>query len=169
MPGNLAPAHRVGIGYDIHRIESDASPEAGLILAGVKIPCPWKVIAHSDGDLVLHALCDALLGAVAAGDLGEQFPDTDPAHRGRDSTEFLAHILALPVLNGWRIGNVDINVIAQVPRLSAHKPGMRQRLAELLALPLDRIGLKARTNEGVDAVGEKRAVQAQAVVLIEAP
>ncbi len=164
----VQPAHRIGIGYDIHRIEADADPAAGLVMAGVRIPCPWRVVAHSDGDLVLHALCDALLGAVAAGDLGEHFPDTDPAHRGRDSAQFLAHVLALPALARWRIANVDINVIAQVPRLSAHKPAMRQRLADLLALPVDRIGLKARTNEGVDAVGEKRAVQAQAVVLIEA-
>ena len=158
--------HRVGIGYDIHRLEADASSEAAIVLANLRVPCPYRVIAHSDGDVILHALCDALLGAVAAGDLGEHFPDTDPAHRGRDSAEFVRAVLALPVLQGWEIANLDVNVIAQAPRLADFKPAMRERLASLFGLPLDAIGLKARTNEHCDAVGEKRAIQAQAVVLL---
>ena len=158
-----APAHRVGLGYDIHRLE----PGEGFMIAGVLVPCPYRVVAHSDGDVVLHALCDALLGAVGAGDLGEHFPDTDAAHRGRDSAEFVRIVLALPQLAPWRLANLDVNVIAQAPRLSAFKPAMRARLAELFDLPLDAIGLKARTNEQCDAVGEKRALQAQAVVLLE--
>ena len=157
-----AVPYRVGIGYDIHRLE----PGDGIVLANVRVPCPYRVVAHSDGDVVLHALCDALLGAVSAGDLGEHFPDTDAAHRGRDSAEFVRHILALPELAGWRLGNLDVNVIAQAPRLLALKPAMRERLADLFALPLDCVGLKARTNEGCDAVGEKRAIQAQAVILL---
>jgi 2-C-methyl-D-erythritol 2,4-cyclodiphosphate synthase len=159
--------HRVGLGYDIHRLEADPAADAGLMLAGVRVPCPWRILAHSDGDVALHALCDALLGAAGAGDLGEHFPDTDPAHRGRDSADFVAQVLALPALAPWRLANCDLNLIAQVPRLTAHKPAMRARLAALLGLPLDAVGVKARSNEGVDAVGEKRAIQAQAVVLLE--
>jgi 2-C-methyl-D-erythritol 2,4-cyclodiphosphate synthase len=154
---------RVGLGYDIHRLEAGA----GIALAGLRIPCEFSVIAHSDGDVVLHALCDALLGAVAAGDLGEHFNDQDPAHRGRNSAEFLAEVLALPQLSGWQIVNCDFNIIAQAPRLVAHKTAMRQRLAELLAIGVDRISIKARTNEGCDAIGAKQAIAAQVVVLIE--
>lgn len=155
--------HRIGLGYDIHRLE----PGEGIVLAGVRVPCAYRVIAHSDGDVVLHALCDALLGAVAAGDLGEHFPDSDPQHRGRDSAEFVAHVLALPVLAGWRIANVDVNIIAQAPRLEAHKPALRTRLAAVLGVAGDRVSVKARSNEGVDAVGAKLAIVAQVVVLLE--
>lgn len=154
--------HRVGIGYDIHRLE----PGSGVMVAGVLVPCGFRVVAHSDGDVVLHALCDAMLGAVAAGDLGEHFPDNDPAHAGRDSSEFVRAVFALPAMKPWRLANLDVNIIAQAPRLMEHKPAMRERLAELFRLPLGRVGLKARTNEGLDAVGEKRAIQAQAVVLL---
>ncbi len=161
------PAHRVGIGYDIHRLEPDNGPGAGIAIANIHVPCPYRVVAHSDGDVVLHALCDALLGAVGAGDLGEHFPDTDAAHRGRNSAEFVAAVLALPHLAEWQLANIDVNVIAQAPRLLAFKPAMRARLAALFSLPLDAVGLKARTNEECDAVGEKRALQAQAVILLE--
>jgi 2-C-methyl-D-erythritol 2,4-cyclodiphosphate synthase len=154
---------RVGIGYDIHRLEAGD----GFMLAGVRIPCPYRVIAHSDGDVVVHALCDAVLGALAAGDLGEHFPDSDGAHRGRDSAEFVAAVLALPQCAGWRLVNLDVNILAQAPRLTDHKPAMRRRLAQLFALPLDAVGLKARTKEGLDAIGAKQAVAAQAVVLLE--
>jgi len=158
------PTSRVGIGYDIHRMQP--SDGGRIHLAGVEIPCDYRLIAHSDGDVVLHALCDALLGALAAGDLGELFPDTDEQHRGRDSSEFVAEVLALPQMRGWQIANIDVNIIAQAPRLGAHKPALRQSLQELFALPADRVGLKARSNEHCDAVGEARAIQAQAVVLL---
>jgi 2-C-methyl-D-erythritol 2,4-cyclodiphosphate synthase len=154
---------RVGIGYDIHRLQAGR----GLMIAGVQVACPYQVVAHSDGDVVLHALCDALLGACAAGDLGELFPDSDQAHAGRDSSEFLAEILSLSALAPWRIANVDINVIAQAPRLGEHKAAMRIRLARLLGIALDRVGLKARTNEECDAIGAKQAIAAQVVVLLE--
>jgi 2-C-methyl-D-erythritol 2,4-cyclodiphosphate synthase len=155
--------HRVGIGYDIHRLQ----PGKGLVIAGVSIDCEYSFIAHSDGDVVLHALCDALLGAVGAGDIGEYFPDSDPHHRGRNSREFISAVLALPALKPWRVVNMDCNVIAQAPRLGPYKQMMRQVLAELLCLPLGRIGVKARTNEGLDAVGQCQAIQAQVVVLLE--
>jgi 2-C-methyl-D-erythritol 2,4-cyclodiphosphate synthase len=154
---------RVGTGYDIHRLE----PGDGFMLAGVRVPCAFKVIAHSDGDVVLHALCDALLGATGAGDLGELFPDKDPRHRGRDSSEFIREVLALPALMPWRVLNLDVSVIAQEPRLEAHKPAMRARLAEIFRLTSGRVGLKARTNEGLDAIGAGKAIAAQAVVLLE--
>ena len=153
---------RIGLGYDIHRLE----PGDGFMLAGIRVACPYRVIAHSDGDVVLHAICDALLGAVAAGDLGEHFPDTDNAHKGRDSAAFVQAVLALPQLAGWSLVNIDVNIIAQAPRLTEHKSAMRQRLAQLLGLPLDAVGLKARTNEGLDAIGAKQAIAAQAVVLL---
>jgi 2-C-methyl-D-erythritol 2,4-cyclodiphosphate synthase len=153
---------RVGIGYDIHRLEDGD----GIVLAGVRIPCPYRLVAHSDGDVVLHAVCDALLGATAAGDLGEHFPDDDPAHRGRDSSEFVRAVLGLHPLATWAIENIDVNVIAQAPRLGAHKAAMRRRLAQLLGIDEDRVGMKARTNEQLDAIGEKRAIAAQVVVLL---
>ena len=158
---------RVGIGFDIHRLESDVASGAGIMLGGVRIPCPYRVIAHSDGDVVLHALCDALLGAVAAGDLGEHFPDNDAAHRGRDSAWFVERVLALPQLTGWRLGNIDVNIIAETPRLMPHKPLIRARVAALLALPVDAVSIKARSHEGVDAIGERRAIAAQAAVLLQ--
>ncbi len=160
----MAVEYRTGIGYDIHRMEAGAG--AGIILAGVVVPCPYRLIAHSDGDVVLHALCDALLGAVGAGDLGEIFPDSDPRHRGRDSSEFVREVLALPALKPWRVCNLDINIIAQEPRLTPYKAAMRERIAGLLHLAPDRVGLKARTNEGLDAVGECRAIQAQVALLL---
>lgn len=155
--------NRIGLGYDIHRLESGT----GFMLAGVHVPCPYRVVAHSDGDVVLHALCDALLGALALGDLGERFPDTDARHRGRDSVEFVRETLALPAFTGWRIANCDVNIIAQAPRLMEHKPAMRRRLAEVLGVAVDQVGLKARSNEACDAVGAKQAIIAQAVVLLE--
>ena len=155
--------HRVGIGYDIHRLE----PGHGIVVGGVQIPCEYRVIAHSDGDVLLHALCDALLGAVGAGDIGEHFPDTDDQFHGSDSRSFVRAVMSLPALKPWRVTNVDSNIIAQVPRLGPYKPMIRHMLAEMLCLPLGRVGVKARTNEGLDAVGEKRAIQAQVVVLLE--
>jgi len=168
IPASAGPGLRIGIGYDIHRLVRDESADAGIMLANVRVPCAWKLIAHSDGDVVLHALCDALLGATGQGDLGEQFPDTDPAHAGRDSAEFVRAVLGLPALSRYQVVNLDVNIIAQTPRLAAHKPAMRARLAALFSVPLDCVGVKARTNEECDAVGEKRAIQAQAVVLIQA-
>ncbi len=155
---------RVGIGFDIHRLEPLA--DGAVILGGVRVACPYRLVAHSDGDVVLHALCDALLGATAQGDLGELFPDTDPAHAGRDSAEFVREVLALPALLPWRVVNLDCNIIAQAPRLSAHKPAIRSNLQRLFDLPAERVGVKARSHEQVDAVGEHRAIICHAVVLL---
>ncbi len=154
---------RVGLGYDIHRLEAGS----GFMLGGVRIACPYQVVAHSDGDVVLHALVDALLGATGAGDIGERFPDRDQRHRGRPSHEFVREVLALPELMPWRMVNLDVNIIAQQPRLDAHKPLMRGFLADLFRLLPGRVGVKARTNEGLDAVGSALAIVAHAVVLLE--
>lgn len=155
---------RVGLGFDIHRMEP-CSDGGQVWLAGVAIPAPYRVIAHSDGDVVLHALCDALLGTVAAGDIGEHFPDNDASYAGAASHTLLSAVLALPALQTWQIVNVDVNIIAQAPRLSDHKPTLRKHLADLLHLPCERVSIKARSHEGVDAIGEKRAISAQVVVL----
>lgn len=158
---------RIGLGFDIHRLE--AAAESHIPLAGVAIPAAFRVVAHSDGDVVLHAVCDALLGAVAAGDLGEHFPDTDQRYAGCDSAKLVAAVLALPALQGAQVINVDINVIAQTPRLSGYKPAMRQRLSQILGVNEAVVSIKARSHEGVDAVGEKRAISAQAAVLLQLP
>lgn len=155
---------RIGLGWDIHRLRE--VPGGSLALGGCRLPCDLEAIAHSDGDVVLHALCDGLLGARGLGDIGEHFPDRDPRWRGIASHELLAAVLALPGLAGWSIVNVDINIIAERPRLTAHKPALRQKLSELLSLPLDGIGVKARSAEGLDAIGRGEAIAAQAVVLI---
>ncbi len=159
----MSRTQRVGIGYDIHRLQAGH----GLTLAGIRIPCEWSFVAHSDGDVVLHAICDAILGARGAGDLGEWFPDTAPEHKGRNSEEFVHTILQSDMFTDWSIINIDVNIIAQKPRLLTHKPAMRENLTRIFSVPNDCIGLKARTNEQCDAVGKSEALIAQAVVLIE--
>lgn len=124
-------------------------------------------MGHSDADVLLHALTDALLGAAALGDIGELFPDTDEANRGRDSGEMLAAALAKVCEAGYRVLNVDTIVFAQRPKLSSHKLAIRQRIAELLKIPLEQVGLKAKTGELVGPVGRQEAIMAEAVVLLE--
>jgi 2-C-methyl-D-erythritol 2,4-cyclodiphosphate synthase len=133
----------------------------------VRIPHDRGLLGHSDADVLLHAVTDALLGAAAVGDIGELFPDTDPANRDRDSAEMLETALAQLVPLGWRVVNVDAIVFAQKPKLSAYKEPIRRRIAEILRIDPDRVGLQAKTGEGVDAVGREEAMMAQAVVLIE--
>ncbi len=154
---------RVGLGYDIHPL----APGRPLRLGGVDIPSPLGLVGHSDGDVLLHAVCDALLGAAALGDIGEHFPDTDPTWRGADSARLLAETLGKVAAAGLRPANLDATVIAQEPRLSPHKPAIRQRIAELLALDSGRVSVKAKSNNGLDAVGQGRAIAAFAVVLLE--
>jgi len=153
---------RIGHGYDIHRIE----PGSGLPLGGVFIDCDWRVIAHSDGDVAIHALCDALLGAIAAGDIGHLFPDTDPEFSGADSRQLLRVVVARVHEAGYRVGNVDVTIIAQVPRIAPHGLLMRQRLAEDLQVEPGCVSVKATTKEKLDAVGEKRGIEVHAVALL---
>lgn len=136
-------------------------------LGGIDIDCPWHAIGHSDADTLLHALTDALLGAAALGDIGELFADTDPANRGRDSGEMLQIAWQQVAALGFRIVNLDCIVFAQQPKLSAYKLPIRQRIAELLNLPVDCVGLKAKTGEAVGPVGRQEAIAAECVALLE--
>ena len=153
---------RVGIGFDIHRLAEGRR----LVLAGVDVPHPRGPLAHSDGDVVLHAVADAILGAAGLGDLGEHFPDTDPAWAGAAGADILGRVVERARRAGWRPTGVDVNVLLERPQLAAHKPAMRRRLAELLGLEPDAVGIKARTMEGFGPVGQGDAVAAQAAVVL---
>lgn len=156
---------RIGIGHDTHRLGG----EGPLRLAGIDVPHEKSALGHSDADVLLHALTDALLGALALGDIGTWFPDTDPVNRGRQSADFLAAALAAVRERGWEIENVDCIVFAQRPKLAPHREALTASLSHLLGLPPDRIGFKAKTGEKVDAVGREEAIQAQAIVLLTRP
>jgi 2-C-methyl-D-erythritol 2,4-cyclodiphosphate synthase len=154
---------RIGQGWDIHRLV----PGRPLRLGGVELPYERGLLGHSDGDVVLHAIGDALLGAMAAGDLGQQFPDTDERYRGIDSGVLLAEIVQRAARSGWQIGNVDVTVLAEQPRLAPHAGAIRQRIAELLAIEPDCVGLKAKTMEGLGVIGTGDAIAALAVAVID--
>ena len=154
---------RVGIGHDTHRL----GPGGPLRLGGVDIPHDRELIGHSDADVLLHAAIDALLGAAALGDVGQMFPDTDPANRGRDSAEMLQEALRAVARAGWRIGNVDCIVFAQRPKLAPHREAICRRLAAILEVEPDRIGLKAKTGEQIGEIGREEAIAAQCVALLE--
>ena len=154
---------RIGIGYDIHRLEAGRP----LILGGVTIPHTKGFIAHSDGDALCHAITDALLGALALGDIGSHFPDTDPQYKGADSVALLLQVVGIVRGRGWEIVNIDSNIIAQAPRLRPHIDTIRVRLAEALSLPMDAVSVKARTNEHVGPEGREEAISTQAIVLLQ--
>ncbi|HEX7375559.1 MAG TPA: 2-C-methyl-D-erythritol 2,4-cyclodiphosphate synthase [Pirellulales bacterium] len=154
---------RIGIGHDTHRL----APGGPLRLGGMDVPHDHGMVGHSDADVLLHAITDALLGAAALGDIGELFPDTDPANRGRDSAEMLQHALRRVTAAGFRLVNVDTIVFAERPKLSAYKTAIRQRIAMLVELPVESVGFKAKTGERVGPVGREEAVMAEAVVLLE--
>ena len=154
---------RVGIGHDTHRLE-EGRP---LILGGVRVEHARGLAGHSDADVVLHAVTDALLGAAGLGDLGDAYPDTDPAYRGADSRLFLRDTLARLNRAGWRVVNVDVIVFAQEPRLGPVKDAIRRSLAELLGLGPAEVNVKAKTGERVGAIGRAEAIACQAVALIE--
>lgn len=153
---------RVGIGYDIHRLV-EGRP---LILGGVEIPFDRGLAGHSDGDALLHAVADALLGAAALGEIGQHFPDTDPVFKGADSRKLLARAVEVLSLRGFRPVNVDANIIAERPRMAPHLEAMKAAIAPILGIPTDAVSVKARTNEGLDAAGRGEAIAAQAVVLV---
>lgn len=156
---------RVGIGHDTHRL----APGRPLRLGGVIVPHDAGLLGHSDADVLLHALIDALLGAASLGDIGEWFPDTDPANLGRDSADMLAVVLARLAADGWRVVNADCIVFAQQPRLAPYKEIIRGRLAALLDVAPNCINVKAKTGEHVGPIGRGEAMAAQAVVLLESP
>jgi 2-C-methyl-D-erythritol 2,4-cyclodiphosphate synthase len=154
---------RIGIGYDIHRLVEGRK----LFIGGVQIPYIKGLLGHSDADVLLHAVCDALLGALAAGDIGELFPDTDPAFQGISSEDLLRKVLAMVKEKGYVINNIDTVVIAEEPKLFPFKKQIQKRLAQVLEIPEDRVGVKAKTNEGLDAMGKGEAIASYAVALLE--
>ncbi|MSU79982.1 MAG: 2-C-methyl-D-erythritol 2,4-cyclodiphosphate synthase [Gemmataceae bacterium] len=154
---------RVGIGHDTHRL----GPDRPLILGGLPIEHPRGLIGHSDADVVLHALTDALLGAAGLGDIGDAFPDTDAQYKNMDSRFFVEETLKRLQTAGWRIGNVDLTIFAQEPKLGPIKGRMREHLAQMLGLSVDAVNVKAKTGEKVGAIGRAEAIGCQVVVLIE--
>lgn len=153
---------RVGEGWDIHALVEGRK----LILGGVTIPYPKGLLGHSDADALLHAITDALLGAAAMGDIGTHFPDTDARFKGADSAVLLAQAARAVREKGYTIGNIDSTVIAQAPKLAPHIVAMRTRIAQVLELEVDQINVKAKTAEKMGAVGEGRAIEARAIVLL---
>jgi len=153
---------RVGYGYDIHRV----APGRALFLGGVEIDSAVGLEGHSDADVLLHALTDALLGAAGRGDIGEHFPDTDPRWEGASSADLLGRVVEVVRADGFALVNADLTVVAEAPRLGPLKARIRGRVAEILGVTADRVNVKAKTQEGLDAVGEGRAMEAHAVVLI---
>ena len=160
--GYLARMQRIGLGYDSHRFAAGRA----LVLGGVRIDSDLGLAGHSDADAVLHALTDAILGAIGAGDIGEQFPDTDPRWAGADSTVFVRHALELAEKQHLRVGNCDVTVLAETPRLGPHKQAMRRRIAELLDAPEGAIAVKAKTNESMGFIGRGEGIAALAAVLL---
>lgn len=154
---------RIGQGFDVHRFGAGEQ----VTLGGVSIPCDQGLIAHSDGDVLLHALCDALLGALALGDIGKHFPDTDERFANIDSRELLRHCYALVRAQGYRLVNADTTVIAQKPRMSPHIDRIRECIAGDLEVAVDDIGVKATTTEGLGFTGRAEGIAVQAVVLLE--
>ncbi|MFY0991126.1 2-C-methyl-D-erythritol 2,4-cyclodiphosphate synthase [Halomonas sp. C05BenzN] len=153
---------RIGHGFDVHRFgEGDH-----LMIGGVRLPFAHGFVAHSDGDVLLHAVCDALLGACALGDIGRHFPDTDPAWGGADSRLLLRHVAGLVGAAGYRVGNLDATVIAQAPKLAPHVAAMEARIAEDLAVEASAVNVKATTSERLGFTGRGEGIAAEAVVLL---
>ena len=154
---------RIGHGFDVHAFGG----EGPIIIGGVRIPYEKGLLAHSDGDVALHALTDALLGAAALGDIGKHFPDTDPRYEGADSLMLLREVGRLLDESGYTVGNIDATVLCQAPKLAPHIPAMRQNIANALGLALDDVSVKATTEEHLGFTGEGLGIAAHAVALIE--
>ncbi|MBS1874418.1 MAG: 2-C-methyl-D-erythritol 2,4-cyclodiphosphate synthase [Acidobacteria bacterium] len=157
--------YRTGLGWDVHRI----GPNRAMIIGGITIPADFGLEGHSDADVLLHAITDALLGAAALGDIGMHFPDSDPQWKGVDSARFLEHALGLVREKGFELINVDTTVILERPKLKDYRLPMRERVAAILGLELDRVSVKFKTAEKVGPVGEGRSAEAQAVVTLRKP
>ena len=158
----MSTALRIGQGYDVHRLVEGRR----LILGGVDIPWTMGLLGHSDADVLTHAVMDALLGAAALGDIGKAFPDTDPALEGVNSLLLLDRVMEMLRVHGWQVVNVDATVVAQRPKLSPHIPAMRENLASHMGIPLDRVNVKATTEEKLGFTGDGSGMSAQAVALL---
>jgi 2-C-methyl-D-erythritol 2,4-cyclodiphosphate synthase len=154
---------RIGLGHDTHRLV----PGSFVLLGGVRIEHTKSLLGHSDADVLLHAITDALLGAAGLGDIGELFPDTDPANRNRDSAEMLKIAWDKVRQHHWQIVNLDIVIFAEKPKIAPHKDAIRERIAELLEIDVSQVGLKAKTGESVGIIGREEAISAECVVLLE--
>jgi 2-C-methyl-D-erythritol 2,4-cyclodiphosphate synthase len=154
---------RVGHGYDVHRF----GPGDALVLGGVRIPHDRGLVAHSDGDVLVHAVCDALLGALGQGDIGQHFPDTDPANAGIDSRLLLRRVMQLVQRAGWVLGNLDATIIAQAPRMAPHITDMRENLAADMATTVAQVNVKATTTEKLGFTGREEGIAVHAVVLLQ--
>ena len=155
---------RIGHGYDVHRFGAGEA----IVLGGVRIPHHRGLEAHSDGDVLIHAICDALLGAIGQGDIGRHFPDTDPANAGIDSRILLRRVVGLVQAAGWELANLDATLVAQAPRMAPHIDRMRANLAADLAAAVDRVNVKATTTEKLGFTGREEGIAAHAVVLLQA-
>lgn len=158
---------RIGSGFDVHRFSSEPKDNAYITLAGVEIPHSANLMAHSDGDVLSHALCDALLGALALGDIGQHFPDTDPQFENISSLLLLQHSYELLRQRNWYLLNADITIIAEQPKMSPYQLQMRQSLADAMKEPVDKFSIKATTSEGLGFTGRGEGIAVQALVLIE--
>jgi len=156
---------RIGMGYDVHRLV----PDRKLIIGGVEIPHELGLLGHSDADVLLHAICDALLGAAALGDIGKHFPDTDPAYKGIDSLILLKKVGELLEENLFLIENIDATIIAQAPKMRPHIDQMRQNIADALLIDISQVNVKATTEEGLGFTGEKLGISAQAICMLNTP
>lgn len=153
---------RIGHGYDVHRFQTGEF----ITLGGVQIAHDKAFVAHSDGDVLLHALTDALLGAAALGDIGQHFPDTDPAYKGADSRDLLRNVVRLLQEKGWQVGNVDMTILAQAPKMAAHIGAMRENISADLQVALDQVNVKATTTEKLGFIGCEEGIAAHAVALL---
>jgi 2-C-methyl-D-erythritol 2,4-cyclodiphosphate synthase len=160
---------RIGHGHDVHRFAAESGEGKHLVLGGVKIPHTRTLLAHSDGDVLIHALCDAMLGALALGDIGTHFPDTDEQYRGASSLRLLREVRQLLLQQGWTLGNADMTIVAQAPRMAPHMESMRQTLADTLECDIACISIKATTTEGLGYAGRQEGIGCHAVVLLQAP
>lgn len=153
---------RIGLGYDVHRLVKDRD----LILGGVKIPHELGLLGHSDADVLIHAIMDSLLGASALGDIGKHFPDTDPKYKGISSIKLLEEVGKLLYKNNFTIGNIDATIIAEKPKMAPHIMGMRNNIAKALEIDVNKINVKATTEEGLGFTGEKLGISSQAICLL---
>lgn len=156
---------RIGMGYDVHKLVEGRD----LIIGGVKIPYEKGLLGHSDADVLLHAISDALLGAAALGDIGKHFPDTDPAYKGADSLKLLEHVGNLLCENGFLIENIDATIIAQAPKMRPHIDTMRANIARVLDIEVEQVNVKATTEEGMGFTGSGDGISAQAICLLTTP
>ena len=154
---------RIGYGYDVHCLADGEE----FWIGGIQVPCTFGAVGHSDADVLLHVICDAMFGALALGDLGKHFPDTDPAYKGIDSKKLLAHTWDLVSSKGWTIGNIDSTVCLQSPKLASHIDGMRESIAVILECDLEQVSVKATTTEKLGFVGTGEGISAHAVVLLK--